>query len=79
MPHQPRHLRVVFHTVPDAAPEGPRHDILDLIAQGLATRGLAEARAEAEAALGRPLKHATEPVTQHDPVEAMKRRVLRST
>lgn len=76
MPEQPRPLRVVFRPAPDPRPGGPRDEILDLLAQGLATRELTQARAEAEAALGRPFQHQPEPTAELSPVEALKRRAL---
>ena len=79
MPEQPKRLRVVFRRAPDPHPEGPRAEILDLIAQGLATRELAEARTEAEASLGRPFQHQPELQAEVSPVEALKGRALRGT
>lgn len=73
-----RPLRVVFHRTPEPDPDAPRRDMLDLLAQGLATSALRDARAEAEAALGRPLQHAPEPPVEAGPVELMKRHVLRA-
>ena len=79
MPEQPKRLRVVFRCAPDPHPEGPRGEILALVAQGLASRELALARAEAEATLGRPFQHQPEPQAEVSPVEALKRCALRGT
>ncbi len=79
MPEQPRRLRVVFRSTPDTHPEGPRAEILDLVAQGLATRELEASRTAAEASLGRPFQHQPVPQADLGPVEALKRRALRGT
>ncbi len=76
MPVQPRRLRVVFRRAPDPEPERVRHEVIDLVAQGLASRALTEARAEAEARLGRPLQHEPEPSVEPSPVKRMMRRAL---
>lgn len=79
MPEQPRRLRVVFRRTPDANPDGPGGELLDRIAHGLASRALATARAEAEAALGRPFRHEPEPEIERSPVDALKERALRGS
>lgn len=76
MPRQAPRLRLRLTTEPDPDPSGPEEPILKLIAHGLAEVALQAARAEAEAELGRPLRHAASSLSQPDPVEAMKRRVL---
>lgn len=76
MPDQPRRLRVVFRRSPDPHADRARAEILDLLAHGLASSELAQARAEAEAALGRAFQHEPDPPSEPSPVETLKRRAL---
>ena len=69
-------LTVLFFVAPDPDPEGPGRDIVDLLAQALASKCVEEARTEAEPRLGRPFAHATtEPTVLDDPLHAWLRRM----